>query len=148
MARIKPDITFGHHSAGRRSPGAFGACGAAVNKGVTKLRASGAPLLRRLFSISTLDFHVHWLRFPSIFDANTTVWSRGVQTLHFPLYVSPAGRLLHPGETLVSAQQQLPEPSFSLGISLFRLQNLQIPLKFDYSAASRVIGCEGTLAKP
>ena len=49
MARIKPNITFGHHSAGSRSPGAFGACGAAVNKGVTKLRASGAPLLRRFF---------------------------------------------------------------------------------------------------
>ena len=46
MTIIKPNITFGHHSAGSQSPGAFGAEGAAVNKGVTKLRASGAPLLR------------------------------------------------------------------------------------------------------
>ena len=55
MARIKPNITFGHHSSGRRFSGAFGACGAegaAGNKGVTSLRAFGAPALDRFF----LDF--------------------------------------------------------------------------------------------
>ena len=79
----------------------------------------------------------------------STIWEPAERlVLRFPLYSIPAGRLLRPGETLVVAQQHLPEPSFSLGISPFRPQNLQIPLKFDYSAASRAIGCKGTLAKP
>ena len=55
MARIKPNIIFGHSSAGSRSPGAFSAFGAAVNKGVTKIRASGAPLLRSAFAVTFLN---------------------------------------------------------------------------------------------
>ena len=48
MAGIEPDITFSHHSAGRRSSGAFGAAG---YRGITKLRASGAPLGTAVFQI-------------------------------------------------------------------------------------------------
>ena len=40
----------------------------------------------------------------------------------------------------------VPEPSFSSEISLFRLQNLHFPQEFHYSAASRAIGCKGTLS--
>ena len=52
------------------------------------------------------------------------------------------------GESVESGKQELPELSNSNEISLFRPQNLQISMKIHSSAASRAIGCKGTLAKP
>ena len=60
----------------------------------------------------------------------------GAPNLTFSAIFEPGRAVSLPWkDSLVSAQQHLPEPSFSLGFSLFRPQNLQIPLKFHYYAA-------------